>query len=74
MSRKNIQVGQRWRTRGGREVWVSYDRQEGHSGWPGVDVWRWVISTGEIVNEEGGCGLNGEAHASDLIELLGTTK
>lgn len=71
MERIAIKLGQLWRARSGAELWVSADRQEGHSGWPGVDTWRWALSNGEIVNTEGRCGLRGEDHHSDLIQYLG---
>jgi hypothetical protein len=70
----NIEVGQEWRTRCGVVVWVSADRAEGHSGWPGVETWRWALSNGHIADENGRVGLNGKDHPFDLIELTGHRK
>lgn len=63
----DIQVGQHWKTRSGDIVRVTKDRTEFDEG----NRWRWALSNGEIVDEDGQANINKQAtHPSDLIKLL----
>lgn len=68
METLGIAVGQSWRTRDGRVVKITADRSEAHRGWPGVDTWRWAISTGHILDADGRADYWGKDSPLDLIE------
>lgn len=64
---QQIQVGQRWRTRGGKIVYVTADRGDASH-----NNWRWACSNSEIAHDPTGrVSINPQhEHANDLVELL----
>ena len=62
-----IEVGQSWRTRCGDVVRISFDRSECFNG----EHWRWALSNGHIVTDDGCCAIDNSENANDLIKYLG---
>lgn len=62
----NIQQGQRWNTRGGDVVTVTADRRE----FAVVSRWRWALSNGVIVDDEGRACLGNREDRHDLVSQV----